>query len=108
MTLAPRLSPERLVELARGIVRGDYMTADPDDREWQASLILMAAKLAECQNMGAVLVPMGPHRRGLWLNGRVPAVTFEVVVVPGEDIPELRRLVINMNMALWPEQKGDG
>jgi len=105
MAAIRRISPERLVELARGVVRGDYLIVE-DDRDWQTSLMLLAAAGAfdRVPNLGTILVPTGGvHARGRWLNGRVPAATFECVMVAKGDVPALARHIERMNAALFPE-----
>ena len=96
-----RATPERLVELARGIVRGDYLVPT-DAADWQTSLSLMAPSIVSAHNLGAVLVPVGPHLGGYWLNGRVPGVTLSCVLVAKGDLRALQRHVDAMNAALYP------
>lgn len=102
MSVIRRATDERLTELARGIVRGDYLTADTS-RDWLHSLCMMAETIASMTNLGALLVPVGPHLGGVWLNGRVPGVTIQAVPVAKGDMPALRRKVDAMNAALFPE-----
>ena len=101
MKVIRRATPERLTELARGIVRGDYLIVD-DDRDWQVSLSLIAGAL-QARNLGLILVPVQPHMRGYWLNGRVPALTLECALVAKGDVKDLQRRVDTMNAALFPE-----
>jgi len=105
MAQVRRAPKERIIELARGLTRGDYLIVD-DAPEWEMSLFLMAATGAfdRVPNIGAILVPtFGPNGKGRWLNGRVPAATFEVVLVAKGDMPTLRRHWTAMHEALHPD-----
>jgi hypothetical protein len=102
-----RATEERLTEFARGIVTGDYMLAQGDDPDWQASLSLIASAITEHDNVGAVLVPVAPHMGGPWLNGRVPAMTMSLDLVAVEDVPALQEKVDTMWTALHPEESHD-
>jgi len=105
MAAVRRKPAEELAHLARGVVRGDYLIVQADD-DWRASLALLAAAGAfdRVPNLGTILVPTGgPNGRGYWLNGRVPACTFECVMVAKGDMPALIAHVERMNAALWPE-----
>lgn len=101
MKVVPRVDDERIIELARGIVRGDYLVVD-EDGDWLTSLILIGSAIAEARNVGLVLVPVGPHLGGYWINGRVPGVTLECVMVAKGDMPKLLRRVKAMEEALFP------
>ena len=102
MSVIRRATPERLTELARGIARGDYMVAD-DSRDWLHSLMMMGPSISKASNLGLILVPVGPHLGGYWLNGRVPGVTITCVLVAKGDMRELQKRVDTMNAALYPE-----
>lgn len=101
MTVIRRASAERLTELARGIVRFEFLIVD-GAREWQTSLLLMSEELTKVRNLGAILVPVGPHLGGYWLNGKVPGITLSVVMVAKGDLRDLQRRVDAMNAALYP------
>jgi len=97
-----RADDDRLTELARGIVRNDYLIVD-DRPEWSTSLLFMAESLVAYRNLGLVLVPVAPHLGGLWINGAVPGVTVSCVPVAKGDVARLSRKVDDMNAALFPE-----
>jgi hypothetical protein len=97
-----RVSDARLTELARGIVVREYVIAD-DRREWLTSLALVGGVLARHHNLGAVLVPVGPHLGGYWINGIAPGVTLQCTAVAKGDLPALQRKVDAMRAALYPE-----
>jgi hypothetical protein len=97
-----RAGPERLTELARGIVRGEYLVADTS-RDWLHSLMMMGEAIANTRNCGLVLVPVDAHLGSTWLNGRVPGVTITCVLVAKGDVADLQRRVDRMNTALYPE-----
>lgn len=92
-----------LVQLARGIVRGDLMIVD-DDPLWVTPLIFMAEAIASARNLGAVLVPVGPHLGGWWVNGKVPGIVVQCTLVAKGDMPALRKLVDEMQAALYPDE----
>lgn len=96
-----RAGDERLTELARGIVRGEYLVADTSP-DWLHSLMMMGGAIADTRNVGLVLVPVDPHLGGYWLNGRVPGVTITCVMVAKGDVSDLQRRVDRMNAALYP------
>lgn len=98
----PRVTPERLTELARGIARGDYLIAD-DSKDWLLSLSMMGEAISSADNLGLILVPVNPHLGGYWLNGSVPGVTITCVLVALEDVPELQTRVETMMQALFPD-----
>lgn len=105
-TPVPRMTEEAIVETARRMVTGDLMVADPNDRDWQMSLwLLIAAMENRPPNLGLILVPLGPHMSGRWLNGRVPGVTFEATFVAEEDVTALGEEYERMWKALHPEPK---
>lgn len=107
MSVIRRQPPERITELARGIVIGTYLVADLNDRSWQISLGLMAGALSKMTNLGAVLVPSGgPHARMHWLNRTAPGCTVECIPVAKGDLRALEAERSRMWAALWPE--GDG
>lgn len=99
------LPPERVTELARGLATGAWMFADLDDEEWVDSLTLILSGLKEVpENVACVLVPLAPHQRMMWLNGRVPAVTVEALFVPTENFDSLVEQHAAMWAALHPEE----
>lgn len=104
-TMVRRATSERLTELARGIVRGDYLIVD-DTRDWQVSLAMVAGSLVATRNLGLVLVPVGPHLGGYWINGNVPGVTLTCVMVAKGHLSERSRRVDTMNAALYPDAEG--
>jgi hypothetical protein len=97
-----RATPERLTELARGIARDQYLIVD-DSPEWVLSLSMMGDSLLAARNLGMVLVPVGPHLGGYWINGEVPGVTISCVVVAKGDVRELTKRVKQMLAALYPD-----
>ena len=102
-----RVGTEKLTEYARRLVTGDLMVADLNDRDWQTSLGLILAAWAEDEtkvpgNLGKILVPVGPHMGGYWLNGRVPGFTHQIICVAQEDMEELRAIYEPMINALYP------
>lgn len=100
----PRMTEEQIVETARRIVTGDLMIADPEDRDWQMSLWLLINTWKDRPvNLGLILVPLGPHMSGRWLNGRVPGVTMEASLVAQEDMEALDAEYRRMWTALHPE-----
>jgi|SRR5215471_2980534 len=105
MAWVRRHPPERITELARGLVRGDYLVVE-ERPEWRTSLMLMAAGglFDRVPNLGAILVPTyGVHARGRWINGVAPAATFECVLVAKGDVPALTRQWQAMWDALHPD-----
>lgn len=105
MKVIKRRTEEQLVELARGIVTDHTMIADLNDRDWQHSLALLLPALAEYRNLGCVLVPLGPHMSGYWLNGKVPGITLQVMAVAKGDLRHLDVLIKTMHKALHPERE---
>lgn len=96
------LGPERITELARGVVTDQWLIVDIEDERWQQSLtLLLQAARGVPENIGAVLVPVAPHLRGWW-TGSIPAVTLEAQYVPGSDLEQLYAEINRMNAALWP------
>ena len=99
-----RMTGAELIATARGIVTGELMVADLRDRDWHTSLALLLSGVEDRGGtIGLVLVPRGPHLRGYWLNGQVPAVSFEAKCVHVNDVRALSDLVDTMNSALYPE-----
>lgn len=102
MKVIRRADDARLTELARGIVRKDYLIVD-NDPSWRTSLALIAGGFGQARNLGMILVPVAPHLGGYWINGVAPGVTLECVLVAKGDMPALKRKVDAMNAALFPE-----
>lgn len=100
----PRATPAEITEYARGIVTGQLMVADLSDSSWQASLMLLLGHLAEIPNVGLILVPLGPHQHGYWINGVAPGVTLSAKLVAQEDLDALQAEVSRMSKALFPDQ----
>ena len=98
-----RADSQRLTELARGLAKNEYLAVDVERvPEWTTSLMMIADGIVNVRNLGVILVPVGPHMGGYWINGRVPAVTLTCVLVAKGDMPELRRRLKEMNAALYP------
>lgn len=103
--LIRRAEPERLTHLARGVVRGDYLVVDMKAHpEWGMSLAFIAEGIMNVRNLGMILVPVASHQKGYWINGAVPGVTLECVLVAKGDLPDLRRRIKKMNDALFPDE----
>lgn len=98
-----RSSSERLTELARGIVRREYLIVD-DSPEWKISLSMVAEGIVNVRNLGAILVPVAPHMRGYWINDTAPGVTLTCTLVAKGDLPELQKRVDAMHAALYPDE----
>jgi hypothetical protein len=100
------LDDETVLDYARQIVTDKMLVADLSDRDWQMSLALIISAMDEDggpeipPNIGAVLVPVAPHLKGYWLNGRVPGVTISAVLVASESMDPLRAQVSRMLEAL--------
>lgn len=94
--------PERLTELARGIVTNEYLVADAS-MDWAMSLTLLAPAILELKNLGCVMVPVAPHSSGYWLNGHVPGVTLTCLPINRGDAKRIMAIANRMNKALWPE-----
>jgi hypothetical protein len=106
----PALTEADLTEVARGIVTGQLMMAHLYDPDWQVSLSLLLAAWGEepvPPNIGLILVPLNVHARGMWLNGRVPAVTLECRLVATESVESLMAVVRRMNEVLYPESPSE-
>ncbi len=99
-----RATPEQLTELARGIACGDYLVVDGDNADWTLSLALIADSIIDAgDDLGLVLVPVGPHMGGYWINGRVPGVTVTCTFVAAGDVAELQERLNRMHDALYPQ-----
>jgi len=100
------MTEAKLIETAREIVTGDLMIADLSNPDWQHSLALIFSGADEDREhtIGLVIVPLGPHMKGYWLNGTAPAVTWECRFVHVNDINRLGALIAAMNAALHPDR----
>lgn len=98
-----RADDGRLIAMARAIVRGDSIVVD-DAPEWRMALAMLASEIARYRNLGAILVPVAPHRRGYWINDKAPGVVLEVSLVAKEDLPALQQRINSMRAALYPEE----
>jgi predicted phosphoribosyltransferase len=99
----PPLTDQEVIDYARGIVTGEYMIADPQDRNWSMSLALIFAGMKSFPPNGAIiLVPVAPHMAGRWLNGSVPGVTLKAVFLPSESVGALKVKYDEMWAALHP------
>jgi hypothetical protein len=96
-----RATPERLTELARGIVRNDYLVVD-DDPVWATSMLMLAAGFTDAEGeIGLILVPVAPHLGGYWINGKAPGVTVTCTLVHRDDVDELNTRMQRMWDALY-------
>lgn len=98
----PALSPERLIELSRGLVLGHMLVAE-DTAAWRTALLLIAPALAQYDDLGAVIVPVKPHTGGRWINGVVPAVVIECTPINKADAETLRATTGRMQAAMFPD-----
>lgn len=99
-----RMTEAQITETAREIVTNQLMIADLSQREWQDSLALLFSMVEDRGGtIGMILVPMGPHLRGYWINNRAPAVTWECRCVHRNDVERLRSTIEGMLSALHPD-----
>ena len=103
MSTVPAGDQERIVEWARGIVTGELLVADLSNTAWQISLALMIPELAKMPNLGAILVPKGPHLAMHWVNNTAPGVTVTCTPIAREDLEALDAEIARMNAALYPQ-----
>jgi len=97
---------DEIVTYARGVITQEYMLADvANDRDWQHSLALLLCGWTSMPPNASCLflVPMAPHNRGHWLNGRVPALTFQATNVPMESAEALIAKCDEFYTLLHPE-----
>lgn len=93
---------DEIVRLAREIVTGDLLIVDLEDQNWQASMMLLLSGWEIPENLGLIVVPVGPHLSGLWLYGRVPGVTVQATLIAEENLAALQAEVDRMHAALFP------
>jgi len=100
-----RLTPGEVISTARGMVTGELLIADMERHEWQTSmaLILSGADPSTFEDVGLVVVPLGPHLAIHWINGTAPGCTFQCRMIHRDDVALLQDECERMLRALYPD-----